>query len=169
VTSSCFKLRPYVYHCRSSLLSSQMSPLCRTISRLSLTARHTVLRLNAISSRGDLFSRSVLVNARHKSHLHLKPTAHEEDSSSPAERQLPEHAVISAFDLFSIGGTRPTVSSITSLAYPVRVKVGPSSSHTVGPMRAAKIFIADLQELGLLEKVCMTHSDFKHSQFTFSR
>ena len=46
----------------------------------------------------------------------------------------PQHAVISAFDLFSIG-------------------VGPSSSHTVGPMRAGKIFITDLQELGMLEKV----------------
>ncbi|KIY52904.1 L-serine ammonia-lyase [Fistulina hepatica ATCC 64428] len=45
----------------------------------------------------------------------------------------PEHAVISTFDLFSIG-------------------VGPSSSHTVGPMRAGKIFITDLKELELLEK-----------------
>ncbi|KAJ7074921.1 serine dehydratase alpha chain-domain-containing protein [Mycena belliarum] len=49
--------------------------------------------------------------------------------SAPAE-----HAVISTFDLFSIG-------------------VGPSSSHTVGPMRAGKIFCADLKELNLLEKV----------------
>lgn len=32
-------------------------------------------------------------------------------------------------------------------------KVGPSSSHTVGPMRAGSIFITDLTELGLLEKV----------------
>ncbi|KAH8832579.1 serine dehydratase alpha chain-domain-containing protein [Flagelloscypha sp. PMI_526] len=46
----------------------------------------------------------------------------------------PEHAVISTFDLFSIG-------------------VGPSSSHTVGPMRAGKIFITDLKELRLLDKV----------------
>ncbi|KAF8343428.1 serine dehydratase alpha chain-domain-containing protein [Amanita rubescens] len=46
----------------------------------------------------------------------------------------PEHAVISTFDLFSIG-------------------VGPSSSHTVGPMRAANIFLADLGELSLVEKV----------------
>ncbi|KAJ7623403.1 serine dehydratase alpha chain-domain-containing protein [Roridomyces roridus] len=46
---------------------------------------------------------------------------------------LPEHAVISTFDLFSIG-------------------VGPSSSHTVGPMRAGRIFCADLKELDLLEK-----------------
>lgn len=49
-------------------------------------------------------------------------------------RVKPEHAVISTFDLFSIG-------------------VGPSSSHTVGPMRAGKIFITDLQELGLLDRV----------------
>ncbi|KAJ7453921.1 L-serine ammonia-lyase [Mycena galericulata] len=49
--------------------------------------------------------------------------------SAPAE-----HAVISTFDLFSIG-------------------VGPSSSHTVGPMRAGKIFCADLKELALLDKV----------------
>ncbi len=31
--------------------------------------------------------------------------------------------------------------------------VGPSSSHTVGPMRAGRIFINDLLELRLLEKV----------------
>ncbi|KAI0431397.1 serine dehydratase alpha chain-domain-containing protein [Xylaria sp. FL1042] len=45
-----------------------------------------------------------------------------------------EHAVISTFDLFSIG-------------------IGPSSSHTVGPMRAGNIFVADLNEAGLLHKV----------------
>jgi hypothetical protein len=44
------------------------------------------------------------------------------------------HAVVSTFDLFSIG-------------------VGPSSSHTVGPMRAAKIFITDLKELDVMNKV----------------
>ncbi|KAI1811487.1 L-serine ammonia-lyase [Poronia punctata] len=45
-----------------------------------------------------------------------------------------EHAVISTFDLFSIG-------------------IGPSSSHTVGPMRAGNIFVSDLHEAGLLHKV----------------
>ncbi|KAI1631503.1 serine dehydratase [Biscogniauxia mediterranea] len=45
-----------------------------------------------------------------------------------------EHAVISTFDLFSIG-------------------IGPSSSHTVGPMRAGNIFVADLIEAGLLHRV----------------
>ncbi|KAI0741465.1 L-serine ammonia-lyase [Daedaleopsis nitida] len=58
-----------------------------------------------------------------------------EESNSMGTRELEhEHAVISAFDLFSIG-------------------VGPSSSHTVGPMRAGKIFIGDLEALGLLDKV----------------
>ncbi|MDP5040250.1 MAG: L-serine ammonia-lyase, partial [Paraglaciecola sp.] len=41
--------------------------------------------------------------------------------------------MISVFDMFSIG-------------------IGPSSSHTVGPMRAAKAFCDALQEAGLLEK-----------------
>ncbi|KAF4122864.1 L-serine deaminase [Geosmithia morbida] len=45
-----------------------------------------------------------------------------------------EHAVISTFDLFSIG-------------------IGPSSSHTVGPMRAGNIFITDLYEANLLHRV----------------
>ncbi|KAI0305948.1 L-serine ammonia-lyase [Multifurca ochricompacta] len=67
--------------------------------------------------------------------LSLRP--HEEDdaeSNLESGLEKPEHAVISTFDLFSIG-------------------VGPSSSHTVGPMRAGNIFISDLLELGLLEKV----------------
>jgi hypothetical protein len=39
------------------------------------------------------------------------------------------HAVVSVFDLFSIG-------------------IGPSSSHTVGPMRAAKLFVDGLRPAG---------------------
>lgn len=45
-----------------------------------------------------------------------------------------EHAVISMFDLFSIG-------------------IGPSSSHTVGPMRAGAIFVSDLRDKDLLSSV----------------
>ncbi|MFG1931934.1 L-serine ammonia-lyase [Mycobacterium sp. NPDC048908] len=41
---------------------------------------------------------------------------------------------ISVFDLFKVG-------------------IGPSSSHTVGPMRAAANFVADLEAAGLLERV----------------
>ncbi|KAJ0297824.1 hypothetical protein COL5a_011101 [Colletotrichum fioriniae] len=57
----------------------------------------------------------------------------EEDAGSYSEADH-EHAVISTFDLFSIG-------------------IGPSSSHTVGPMRAGNIFVADLAEANLLHKV----------------
>ncbi|WFC94014.1 hypothetical protein MBRA1_000641 [Malassezia brasiliensis] len=68
-------------------------------------------------------------NAESFSHAHFDKDAH-------SDEQLPvkEHAVISTFDLFSIG-------------------IGPSSSHTVGPMRAGAIFVNDLRETGLLEKV----------------
>lgn len=68
-------------------------------------------------------------NAESFSHAHFDKDAHNDD-------QLPvkEHAVISTFDLFSIG-------------------IGPSSSHTVGPMRAGAIFVNDLREMGLLDKV----------------
>ncbi|TPX70664.1 L-serine ammonia-lyase [Spizellomyces sp. 'palustris'] len=59
-------------------------------------------------------------------------------AKTPAVTSAPlnddHHAVVSTFDLFSIG-------------------VGPSSSHTVGPMRAAKIFLEDLRKAGVLERV----------------
>lgn len=42
--------------------------------------------------------------------------------------------MISAFDMFSIG-------------------IGPSSSHTVGPMRASRLFVNDLEEQNLLANV----------------
>lgn len=57
-----------------------------------------------------------------------------DDTSNGLQEGDPEHAIISAFDLFSVG-------------------IGPSSSHTVGPMRAGKIFVTDLIEAGLLHKV----------------
>ena len=41
---------------------------------------------------------------------------------------------VSTFDLFKIG-------------------IGPSSSHTVGPMRAARLFALRLQDAGLLARV----------------
>ncbi|TJY69272.1 L-serine ammonia-lyase [Arthrobacter sp. CAU 1506] len=41
---------------------------------------------------------------------------------------------VGVFDLFSVG-------------------IGPSSSHTVGPMRAAAVFVREVAEAGLLEKV----------------
>ncbi len=47
---------------------------------------------------------------------------------------------VSAFDLFKIG-------------------IGPSSSHTVGPMRAARLFVLRLAHEGLLERVAMLRSE----------
>jgi Serine dehydratase beta chain len=68
--------------------------------------------------------------------------------SSRYIHQIAGHAVISTFDLFSIGG-KSYLFTFFSSSTPL---VGPSSSHTVGPMRAAKIFITDLKDLNLLEK-----------------
>ncbi|RHZ72452.1 hypothetical protein Glove_242g116 [Diversispora epigaea] len=50
------------------------------------------------------------------------------------------HAVVSTFDLFSIG-------------------IGPSSSHTVGPMRAAKIFVKDLKNHKVFDEVTRIRID----------
>lgn len=59
-----------------------------------------------------------------------------ESSTTKAKNSLvrPQHAVISTFDLFSIG-------------------IGPSSSHTLGPWRAASIFVESLRDAGVLEQV----------------
>ncbi|EFX00869.1 L-serine dehydratase 1 [Grosmannia clavigera kw1407] len=63
-----------------------------------------------------------------------QPGTDEPDDAGTYSESDHEHAVISTFDLFSIG-------------------IGPSSSHTVGPMRAGNIFIVDLAEAGLLDRV----------------
>src|SRR5690349_19972962 len=47
---------------------------------------------------------------------------------------------LSVFDLFSVG-------------------IGPSSSHTVGPMRAAEMFAQRLREEGVLERVARVRSE----------
>ena len=48
---------------------------------------------------------------------------------------------VSVFDLFKVG-------------------IGPSSSHTVGPMRAARLFARQLQHDGLLGRTARVHSQF---------
>ncbi|KAI8377550.1 serine dehydratase alpha chain-domain-containing protein [Radiomyces spectabilis] len=55
-------------------------------------------------------------------------------ASDGSATEADHHAVVSTFDLFSIG-------------------VGPSSSHTVGPMRAAKFFVDDLKKHNILDQV----------------
>ncbi|GJJ69675.1 L-serine dehydratase [Entomortierella parvispora] len=66
------------------------------------------------------------------------PEHSKDDHPEPEEET--KHAVVSTFDLFSIG-------------------IGPSSSHTVGPMRAAKIFVTDLKTHGVLEKAASIRID----------
>ena len=69
----------------------------------------------------------------------IRPYSRPAGGAPHADNDLPggqprQHAVISMFDLFSIG-------------------IGPSSSHTVGPMRAGAIFVSDLRDAGLLDRV----------------
>lgn len=89
-----------------------------------------------------------------------------EDDPVPAD-VLPraEHAVISAFGpsllpppLSDPPPARQLTPPSPPFCPPARadlfsIGVGPSSSHTVGPMRAAKIFVEDLHRLGLLDRV----------------
>ncbi|TPX10364.1 uncharacterized protein E0L32_008769 [Thyridium curvatum] len=86
------------------------------------------------------FKRSWFLQSRTIITNHSDPdpaNQHEPQPGSYSEADH-EHAVISTFDLFSIG-------------------IGPSSSHTVGPMRAGNIFVSDLAEAGLLQRVHKIH------------
>ena len=94
-------------------------------------------RLATASCPRQSWVKSTLVSwprgLRRLSTTQRKQYTEDEDSSTYGEADH-EHAVISTFDLFSIG-------------------IGPSSSHTVGPMRAGNIYVADLVEANLLHKV----------------
>ncbi|SAM73095.1 related to L-serine dehydratase 1 [Ustilago bromivora] len=83
-------------------------------------------------------SSAPLTKPSHKRTLHTSNRALSPSSSSSLtptpEANETEHAVISTFDLFSVG-------------------IGPSSSHTVGPMRAGVIFVSDLVDMNLLHRV----------------
>lgn len=89
------------------------------------------------ASTGVLSSRPLQVQAQCRQQSSSTPTQFaddEEGTEGTYSEANNEHAVISTFDLFSVG-------------------IGPSSSHTVGPMRAGKIFVADLVEAEVLQKV----------------
>jgi hypothetical protein len=58
----------------------------------------------------------------------------------------------SIFSVLEVGEAQSSTSHGRYDPSPRQI-VGPSSSHTVGPMRAGKIFINDLLALGLLDKV----------------
>ncbi|ORX82791.1 L-serine ammonia-lyase [Basidiobolus meristosporus CBS 931.73] len=74
---------------------------------------------------------SVLLQKRHR--FVQSDAVATEIQNKPSDSEETKHAVVSTFDMFSIG-------------------VGPSSSHTVGPMRAGKMFVSDLASKGILDK-----------------
>ncbi|KAJ2269037.1 hypothetical protein EV176_004746 [Coemansia sp. RSA 451] len=93
------------------------------------TGRFSALYNTRITTRRGLATSSAEPSA--------DPQLSEKESKNDPESSAKEstnHAVVSTFDLFSIG-------------------VGPSSSHTVGPMRAGQIFVQDLVDHGILNKV----------------
>lgn len=88
--------------------------------------------------------------------------AQEDPALVETENVKPGHAVISTFDLFSIGGEYRIIGFGVRDCKAEWDLVGPSSSHTVGPMRAGKIFINDLQELAILDKVRTSAPHLNH-------
>ncbi|EUC59742.1 L-serine dehydratase [Rhizoctonia solani AG-3 Rhs1AP] len=113
------------------ICSKPLRVLCLQSTRLPITPRFAPL---ATSAAPAIYASLGLPSNRFNSTLASKDHHSANEDNEPMESRK-EHAVISTFDLFSVG-------------------VGPSSSHTVGPMRAARIFIIDLQNLGLLDKAC---------------
>lgn len=95
--------------------------------------RNAPLRINRRSLTPPLSSQSAQL-ARWKSTEAQRSDSPDDEETGTYSEADHEHAVISTFDLFSIG-------------------IGPSSSHTVGPMRAGNIFVADLVEAKLLQRV----------------
>lgn len=99
-----------------------------------LRGKASVLRPHRLCSVKLQNVKMIPFQLRHMSSTTLSTAQVEENTQTNDVPNNDHHAVVSTFDLFSIG-------------------VGPSSSHTVGPMRAAKIFINDLKEHKVLEKV----------------
>ncbi|KAK8117714.1 L-serine ammonia-lyase [Apiospora kogelbergensis] len=118
-------IRPLCLLGRTAIRSPQPS-----LAPLSLIAPHNAPRRAPLRAATTATSRH-MTQARRYSTRNNEDEEGEGGTYSEADH---EHAVISTFDLFSIG-------------------IGPSSSHTVGPMRAGNIFITDLIEAGLLQQV----------------
>lgn len=97
---------------------------------------HSLYKHSNLFKNQRLIQSRTLIVPQYKQFKMMSTTANTSTVNKDDEQPVSNdhHAVVSTFDLFSIG-------------------VGPSSSHTVGPMRAAKIFITDLKELNVLDKV----------------
>ncbi|CBQ67421.1 related to L-serine dehydratase 1 [Sporisorium reilianum SRZ2] len=117
---------------------SSASLLRRTAGSATNAARHG----RTIDSKLAARSLSILSHTRPPHRNSVLPQTRAIHSTLPTRSKPPtttepnetEHAVISTFDLFSVG-------------------IGPSSSHTVGPMRAGVIFVSDLADMDLLHRV----------------
>lgn len=158
-----------LYSLRMLRLSSKAARI-GSLSRVSPgKAAAVVVRPAPVALSASSTSRIPTANAQRRA---FSSTARTREAAAAAEPvvvpststvpPVKEHAVISAFDLFSIGvGPSRCVNFGTTRLLCTRVNQSwvhflgffLSSSHTVGPMRAAKIFVVDLEELGLLEKV----------------
>ncbi|KAJ3248322.1 hypothetical protein HDU77_008144 [Chytriomyces hyalinus] len=104
--------------------------------------RLTAATLRASPSRTSARSR-VLWHVRRYSTF-TPPVSQASAATAPATEtassQDVNHAVVSIFDMFSIG-------------------VGPSSSHTVGPMRAARIFVKEAASHGFVPDIAQIRVD----------
>ncbi|KAI0526206.1 serine dehydratase alpha chain-domain-containing protein [Xylaria bambusicola] len=96
------------------------------------------LRLGGTAKTLSSPASTYVTRLKHARHFSIQTENEDSPQSGTYSEADHEHAVISTFDLFSIG-------------------IGPSSSHTVGPMRAGNIFVADLVEAGLLHQVHKIH------------
>lgn len=120
-------LLPFFFYFSFYLYFQQMFAFKRVLAR----------QLSSHKSSNGLLMRHVVPQSSYLLKRCLTSAAQPQEltiNNPNAENNKDHHAVVSTFDLFSIG-------------------VGPSSSHTVGPMRAAKIFITDLREHKVLDKV----------------
>src|SRR5271165_2272191 len=70
-------------------------------------------------------------------------------------------SVLSVFNLAILRRVFPaTISSVTTSLFDLyKIGVGPSSSHTMGPMRAACRFARELGTHSLLDRVARVHVD----------
>lgn len=121
--------------CRSALRRlATLPPAGAFARRCQYLQRHALKPSLSRSQLGAPNARSHTVRRLTTSSVQRSDESGISESENTGANTETEHAVISAFDLFSIG-------------------IGPSSSHTVGPMRAGNIFITDLVDANLLQRV----------------
>lgn len=138
---------------RHQSLLLRRAPLALRVYSTGTLPQTKVSDVKTIHTTNDYVIPPVIATSSHAEQLNAQTTATLKtsiladakstvtDNAKIKETEQPiKHAVVSTFDLFSIG-------------------IGPSSSHTVGPMRAAKIFIEDLVSFDVLSHVSQIRVD----------